>query len=118
MAKNNGRFRPTLTSYREVREHLRTERERVCLLEGQLERVARAAAEENGLGSQHGEELFEAKGLLLAILGEVPHQSVLTNKVRRFLGIGGTTFLPTRVQRILEDAKNVAIAKDAKALQG
>lgn len=86
---------------------LRAERDKlsgqVDELKSKLARVLDIEREGVPKGTAHGERMIEARGLLHAAVEESPVHSVLTNRIRRFLGRNDGVELNSRIQRELAE---------------
>lgn len=98
---------------------LRAERDKlsgyVDELKSKLARVLDIERENCSEGTGHGERLIEARGLLHAAVEEAGMHTVLTNRIRRFLGRNDGVELDSRIQRELAE-KPVEASADSPAV--
>lgn len=104
--KRTIRERPTLKTLRELRDRIDHLSGENAAMTERLASLSALAENENSRGIVSGENLEEAKGLLHNIIDELgpSYASVLTNRIRRFLGRGGEAALKSRTQVLLEKA--------------
>ncbi len=99
--KRTKRDRPTLKEIGQLRSQLAWSQNRLVMIEAKLADLGETAATENALGTEYGNKLTTARGLLPAVLDESKHHSILTNRIREFLGRGGKEVLPSRIELVL-----------------
>jgi len=108
--KKDNRKRPTVAEARELRAEV-ARLAAVCSdQKTKMEAIERLANEEANRGLKHAERGEESLGLLHLMLDELGagYASVLTNRIRRFLGRGGETPLLSRTQKLIADARQAA----------
>lgn len=114
MARKRNRERPTLTECRELRTIRDKQQVEINQLRVKLAEVERIAGEDVRLAIFLKEAAIEANGLLHSIVDECRYNSVLTNKIRTFLGRHNEVkALPSRIQAFFANDRK---AQDSLAL--
>ena len=113
------KWRKKFEGARRMLEALRAERDelsdQVADLKSKIARIIDIERESVPKGAAFGELLIEARGLLHAAVEESRVHSVLTNRIRRFLGRNDGVELNSRIQRELAE-KPVEASADSPAV--